>query len=118
MREFVQAADAVARTTRKNEKVRIISELFQSLSLRDAEIAAQFLTGRGFAQSDERVVGVGGSMLVQAIAEMAGRADENLSAVYRKHGDLGDMAESMVGDEHESRDLPLEVCIDQRQRPD
>jgi len=80
MREFVQAADAVARTTRKTEKVRIISELFQSLSLRDAEIAAQFLAGRAFAQSDERVVGVGGSMLVRIIADLAGHSDEDLGA--------------------------------------
>jgi len=108
MRKFVQAADAVARTSKKKEKVRIISELFQSLALHDAEIAAQFLTGRAFAQSDERVVGVGGSMLVQAIAEASGCADDNLGAIYRKHGDLGEMAKSMIGDQHESRELPLE----------
>src|ERR1700758_365029 len=101
MREFVKAAGAVAGTTKKNEKVRIIAGLLRALTLREAELAAQFLTGRAFAQWDERVAGVGGSMLVKAIAEAAGRAGndraaDDLGKIYRKHGDLGDMAEEMV----------------------
>lgn len=96
MREFVRAAEAVAGTTKKNEKVRIVAELLRSLVLREAELAAQFLTGRAFAQWDERVAGVGGSMLVKVIAEVAGQAGDDLGKIYRKHGDLGDMAEEMV----------------------
>jgi DNA ligase 1 len=109
MRDFVQAADAAARTSKKNEKVRIISELLQRLSLRDAELAAQFLTGRAFPQADERTVGVGGSTLAKTVADAAGRAGENLGALYRQHGDLGDMAQSMLGDKNAGCDFPLEA---------
>jgi DNA ligase 1 len=107
MREFAQAADAVARTSKRNEKVRIISELLQRLSLRDAELAALLLTGRAFPQADERVVGVGGSTLVKAVAEAAGRADDNLGAVYRQHGDLGNMAQAMLTGKNDGCDFPL-----------
>jgi DNA ligase-1 len=107
MREFVQAADAVAKTASKNEKVRIISELLQALRVSDAELAAQFLTGRAFAQSEERVTGVGGSALAGAIAEAAGKSSENLGSFYRKHGDLGDMAEAMLRGRNRDSDLPL-----------
>jgi len=107
MREFVQAADAVAKTASKNEKIRIISELLRTLPLADAASAAQFLTGRAFAQSDERVTGVGGSALVAAVVEAAGRSGENLGSVYRKHGDLGDMAEEMLRERNREGDLPL-----------
>ena len=109
MREFVRAADAVAGTTKKNEKIRVISELLRSLELRDAELAAQFLTGRAFAQSDERVTGVGGSGLVKAISEAAGLADENIGNIYRKHGDIGDMAEAMLRGKNLAGDLSLEA---------
>jgi DNA ligase-1 len=116
MREFVKAAEAVAGTTKKKEKVRVLGELLRSLPIREAELAALFLTGRTFAQWDERVAGVGGATLAKVIAEAAGRspgrvesgglangnvtgaklAEEELGKIYRKHGDLGDMAEAMV----------------------
>jgi len=107
MREFAQAADTVAKTPSKNDKIRIISELFQALPLGEAALAAQFLTGRAFAQSDERVTGVGGSALAAAVAEAAGKSGDDLGSVYRKHGDLGDMAEELLSQRNEERDLPL-----------
>jgi DNA ligase-1 len=96
MRKFVETADAVGQTTKKNEKLRLISELFKALSVVDAALAAQFLTGRAFPQFEERVVGIGGSSLTRAVAAAAGRAGENLGKIYRKHGDLGDMAEELL----------------------
>jgi DNA ligase-1 len=107
MREFVQAADAVGATTKKNEKVRLIAELLRALELRDAELATQFLTGRAFAQADERVTGVGGSGLVAAIAEAAGVAGEDLGSTYRKYGDIGDMAEAMLREKNVAGELSL-----------
>lgn len=107
MHEFVQAADAVAQTAGKNEKIRIISELFRALSVNDAACAAQFLTGCAFAQADERVAGVGGSALMAAIAEAAGRWGQDLAGAYRKHGDLGDMAEEMLRERNRDGDLQL-----------
>lgn len=107
MREFVQAADAIGATASKKEKIRIISELFRSLSIGDAQLAAQFLTGRPFAQHDERVVGVGGSTLLDAVAEAAGQSGENLGSVYREYGDLGDMSKAMLSHGDRDGDLPL-----------
>ena len=110
MREFVQAGDAVARTTKKTEKVRIISELLQTLPLHDAELAAQFLTGRAFAQSDERVTGVGGAALMKVITAEAGHGShDDMGKIYRRHGDLGDMAEAMLRDKKKTGDLPLKA---------
>jgi len=61
MRGFVNAADAVAATAKKLEKVRILSEYFRSVPLADAARTAIFLTGKPFAGRDESVLGVGGS---------------------------------------------------------
>jgi DNA ligase-1 len=96
MRSFVETADDVGRTAKKNEKIRLISGLFTSLSVQDASLAAQFLTGRAFAQFEERVVGVGGSSLARAVADAAGKSGENLGESYRRHGDLGEMAEELL----------------------
>jgi DNA ligase-1 len=112
MRKFVETADAVAQTSRKNEKIRLISELFGALSVTDAALAAQFLTGRVFPQFEERVVGIGGSSLARAVAEAAGRAGENLGKIYRKHGDLGDMAEELLRETHDKGTLAIQDVAD------
>jgi DNA ligase-1 len=92
MRGFVEAADAVAATTKKLEKVRILSEYFRSLPLDDAARAAIFLTGKPFAGRDEGVLGVGGSSLAKLVEEASGDPAVDLRAAYRKHGDLGNVA--------------------------
>ena len=96
MRSFVETADAIGATTKKLEKLRLIAELFQSLPVTDAGIAARFLSAHPFAGSDERTLGVGGALLSRVIAKSAGKADDNLGTVYRKHGDLGDMAQDLL----------------------
>lgn len=107
MRAFVRAADAIATTSKKTEKVRILSELFASLPLADAQLAAQFFTGKPFAHWEERVVGVAGATLANAIAEAANRPESSLSAVYRKHGDLGEVAGELFKGTHEDTDFPI-----------
>jgi len=81
--------------------------LFLSLSLQDAAIAAQFLTGRAFPQYEERVIGVGGASLVRVVAEAGGRSQEDLIKIYRKHGDLGDVAEEILSNSNKRSDFAL-----------
>jgi DNA ligase-1 len=107
MRDFVKIADAVGATTKKLEKLRLISEFFKSLGTQDAALAARFLSAHPFAGYDERTLGVGGSNLSRVIAEAAGKAGESMGAAYRKHGDLGDMAEELLRRTNREGDLPL-----------
>ena len=107
MDAFTQVADAVGATTKKLEKLRLISDYLKSLSIPDAALAARFLSAHPFAAYDERTLGVGGSTLARLIAEAAGKPDQNLGAVYRKHGDLGDMAADLLRPKCTHADLPL-----------
>ncbi len=112
MRRFVEACEAVAATTKKTVKVARVSELLQALSLEDAARAAIFLTGRPFAHRDERVLGVGGSQLVKAVAQIAKADDGDLSKSYRAHGDLGDMAEHLLLKRPSSADVSLKTVAE------
>jgi len=107
MRDFVKIADAVGATTKKLEKLRLISEFFKNLSPQEAALAARFLSAHPFAGYDERTLGVGGANLSRVIAEAAGKTGESLGAAYRKHGDLGDMAEELLRRTSRDGDLPL-----------
>ena len=107
MREFVKVADAVGATTKKLEKLRLLSEYFAGLSVGDAALAARFFSGRAFAGHDERTLRVGGAALSRVIADAAGKVGESLRTAYRKHGDLGDMTEELLRSSHQKGDLAL-----------
>jgi DNA ligase-1 len=107
MQTFVQTADAIGATTKKLEKLRLISDFLRCLTTADAAIAARFLSAHPFAKYDERTLGVGGANLSRVIAEAAGDANQNLATSYRKHGDLGDMAEELLRPSHRDGDLTL-----------
>jgi len=107
MRGFVEIADAVGATPKKLHKLRLISEFFKSLNTLDATLAARFLSAHPFARHDERTLGVGGAALSRVIAGAAGQSGETLGTAYRKHGDLGTMAEELLQSTNRDADLPL-----------
>jgi DNA ligase-1 len=107
MRIFVDTANAIGATTKKTEKVDLISKLLTSLDPSDGARAALFLTGHAFPAHDERTLGVGGANLSRVIAELAGTAADNLGNAYRQHGDLGDMAEQLLREANRDCDLSL-----------
>jgi DNA ligase-1 len=104
---FTQTADAVSATTKKLEKVRLVADLLKSLPLGEAIHAAIFLTGRAFPHHEERVLGIGGSTLYRLVAELTGKTADELTTIYRKHGDLGGVAEEALRELHVGRDIPI-----------
>jgi DNA ligase 1 len=105
--KFVQTADAVGITAKKLQKLRLITDFLKSCSVADAAVAARFLSGHAFARYDERTLGVGGANLSRVIVKLAGQAGESLGASYRKHGDMGEMAEELLRDANLHNDLSL-----------
>lgn len=96
MRAFAGVCEAVAATTKKTEKVRLVAEYFRSIPVNEAAQAAVFLSGGAFPAWEERTLQVGGSLLWRAVAEISGKADVALTAAYRRHGDLGSAAAEVL----------------------
>src|SRR5262249_14707277 len=60
---------------------------------------------------EERVLGVGGSSLYRLVAELTGKSDAELTTIYRKHGDLGDVAaEALERRDHSSQTSLTEIA--------
>src|SRR5579864_1679374 len=89
MQAFAQTADAVAATTKKLEKVRLVAEYFRLRPVEEAAQAAVFLSGRAFPAWEERTLQVGGTLLWRTVGELSGKGEVALTAAYRRHGDLG-----------------------------
>lgn len=95
MQEFAATCEAVAATTKKTEKVRLVAEYFHSRP-EEAPQTAVFLSGRAFPAWEERTLQIGGNLLWRAVAELSGKGEVALTAAYRRHGDLGAAAQDVL----------------------
>lgn len=89
MRKFAEACDAIAETTKKLLKVGIVAEYLTSRAVEEASVSAVFLSGKPFPAWEETTLQVGGRLLWRVISELSGWSDAELTAEYRKLGDVG-----------------------------
>lgn len=94
--QFARLCDALAATTKKLEKRALMADFMRRLTLHEAGIVALYLAGTPFAETDRRVLNVGGSLLSKALAEVSGASASAMSAAYRRHGDLGAAAADLL----------------------
>jgi DNA ligase-1 len=96
MQNLAELCEAVAATTKKTEKIRLVADYLRSRPQQEAALAAVFLSGRVFPRWEERTLNVGGSLLGRALVEVTGKPDVALTAAYRRYGDLGSAAEELL----------------------
>lgn len=97
--DFTVTANAVASTTKKLEKERILAEYLRSLDDTSLERAVVFFSGSPFPRREQRVTGVGGAAISEAACEATGRDPGQIWAGYANYGDAGDtIAESFPVD--------------------
>jgi DNA ligase 1 len=96
MQIFATTAEAVAATTKKTEKVRLVAEYFRARPVDEAAQAAIFFSGRAFPAWEERTLQVGGTLLWRTVGEISGKGDVALTAAYRRHGDMGAAAQEVL----------------------
>jgi DNA ligase-1 len=95
---FAIVCEDIRATRSKLEKIRILSNYLSRLeSDADLKIAVTFLSGRIFPPGEsEREVNVGYSILWSTISDITGMSGRDLSKYYLKHGDLGDVLQSIL----------------------
>lgn len=104
--DFIATANAIGSTTKKSEKERILAGYLAGLDDAALERAVVFFSGSPFPRRDERVAGVGGAAIGEAVALATGRDIEEVWAPWQKYADPGDtIAESFPNDP--SRDITL-----------
>src|SRR5512146_195535 len=96
MDTFAATCEAVAATTKKLEKIGIVAGYLRSLGPETAPRAAQFLAGQVFPVWEERTLQLGGAQLWRALAAITGKSERELSAAYRRYGDLGSAAADVL----------------------
>jgi DNA ligase 1 len=89
MRRWSELADRVAGTTKTSEKTSLLAEYLAPLPPDDLRVAATFLTGRPFAEADQRTVGLGWVSIAAAVCRVAGLPSRAMGEAYDRSSDLG-----------------------------
>jgi DNA ligase-1 len=99
---LAEALDRVKATTSKNEKVEVVALFLKGLSPEDAEVAARIASGRTSERGSKDEAQVGYSTILDVLKEVTGASGEEVSKVYLRHGDLGEVAEELLAEKKEA----------------
>ena len=109
--EFTSVLENVKSTSSKNEKVRIIAEYLKGLDEEDSLLAARFATGRPSEKGSVDETQVGYSTIFDVIEEITGLTSKEMSKIYLKYGDLGDLAWEVLGEKKEAALFSSQLTI-------
>src|SRR5256885_889014 len=94
--EFARVNDSVAATTGKLKKQEILAKYFGSLEETDLRLAARFASGRAFAATDERVLGVSGAIVSDVILAMFKLDPRAYYDLVVRAGEIGEALATIV----------------------
>lgn len=102
--QFTATLDAVSRTTSKREKVSLLARFLRQLPDEALRVACTYLTGRVLPAGYPDKLQMGWSTVVGVLQDLSGASDREVSQLYLRWGDLGDVAADLVG---RRRSVPL-----------
>ena len=105
---FCLVAEAIRSTTGKLEKIRILGEYLRGLDDEELRLAAVWLGGRAFPQSDDGPINTGGSVIRKALSSASGRSEAELKSISRRHNDAGLTTTEAMSHRAGNEALPLE----------
>jgi DNA ligase-1 len=96
MLRLARLCESIAATSKKTGKVALVADYLRTVPVEEAALGALYLCGRVFPRREERVLSIGFSILLRAVAGIAKKNPTELAPVLRHHGDLGAGAEEIL----------------------
>ena len=94
-----QLASESSRLKKRAAIAEAIAAVHQAAPERDdAGLFALFLAGTPFSEADPRKLNAGGALLSKAVLTVSEATGEQLTAAYRRHGDLGAAAHDLLAE--------------------
>jgi DNA ligase 1 len=94
--QFAELCQRLTETGSKLEKRALMAEYLRLLPVTEAGLAALYLAGVPFPETDGRELKVGGAALSRVLAELSGASQAAMHAAYLRHGDLGGAAQDLL----------------------
>jgi DNA ligase-1 len=89
MRRWSELAERLAATSRTSEKTALLADYLRTLTPEELAVATVFLTGRPFAEADQRAAGLGWSAIASTVTGLVDVPRSALGEAYDRSSDLG-----------------------------
>jgi DNA ligase-1 len=89
MRRWSELAERLAATSRTSEKTALLADYLRTLTPDELAVATVFLTGRPFAETDQRAAGLGWSAIASTVTGLVDVPRSALGEAYDRSSDLG-----------------------------
>ena len=86
MSQFAELNQRLSETASKLEKRALMAEYLRGLPVLEAGLAALYLAGVPFPETDGRALNVGGALLSRVLAQLTGAGQPEMHAAYLRHG--------------------------------
>jgi DNA ligase 1 len=104
---FAELCEQLAATASKLEKRAFMAAYLHPLPIPEAGLAALYLAGVAFPETDSRDLNVGGALLSRVLAKLSGASQPEMHAAYLRHGDLGGAAQELLA----TRSVPATLLL-------
>jgi DNA ligase 1 len=109
MGELARAGDAIASTSSKLEKVRLLAEFLSATDGDEVVLAARYFTGSVFPTGDERTLNVGGAAFSSVLRDVSGADDAEITRAWRRHSDAGDVTRDLLERRERTASVPISL---------
>ncbi|MGA9720654.1 MAG: ATP-dependent DNA ligase, partial [Acidobacteriaceae bacterium] len=89
LESWATLCERLAGTTKKLEKRAWMADYLREAPVEGAALAALYLSGTPFPETDRRQLNVGGAILWRVVEELTKASDAAMHEAYRRHGDMG-----------------------------
>jgi DNA ligase-1 len=107
--ELAKAGDAIAQTSSKSEKVRLLAKFLAETAEDELAQAARYFGGSVFPAGDQRTLQVGGAAFSTVLREVSGADDAAISAAWRRHSDPGDVTGDLLSRVSRRQTIPMSI---------
>jgi DNA ligase-1 len=92
--ELAETLDKVSRTTKRTEKINIVSNFLRELEISEVRDAALFLSGRVFPENEELTLNISWNGVLSALHHVIDFQDSDLEKLYQ--GDAGEAIAALM----------------------
>ena len=108
--ELASAGDAIAQTSSKSEKVRLLAQFLTATSEDELPQVARYFGGSIFPAGDQRTLQVGGAAFSTVLRQVSGADDAAIRAAWRRHSDAGDVTGDLLSRLEGRETAPISIC--------
>ena len=110
-KDLVAVYDSLEKTSKRLEKTSLIAELLNATESKDMKVITLLLQGKIFPNYDEKKIGVAARLVLKAINAVSGISIMDIEKEWKKTGDLGIVAENLIGKKKQSALFTEELTV-------